>query len=74
MVGVKIPRDFQIQTDKIGLGKQPDNMVAYKHEKKALVLDFASPSDSNVRIKQHKKPEKYWGMEEEVEMMWPPNW
>ena len=41
----KILWDFQIPTDKIVMANQPDVVVVDKEEKKAVVIDFAIPSD-----------------------------
>ena len=41
-----------------------------KQQRKAVVIDIAIPSDSNIRKKEHEKLEKYQGLKEELEKMW----
>lgn len=41
-----------------------------EHQKKAVVIHVAIPSDSNIRKMKHEKPEKYQGLKEELEKMW----
>ena len=45
-------------------------MVVYKQQRKAVVIDVAIPSDSNIKKKEHEKLEKYQGLREELEEMW----
>ncbi len=66
----KILWDFQIQTDKMVVANQPDIVVVDKQWKKAVVIDVAMLSDSNIRKKEHQKLEKYQGLMEELERMW----
>ncbi len=66
----KILWDFKIQTDKLVMANQPDIVLIDKQQKKALVIDVAIPSDSNIRKKEHEKLEKYQGLKEELEKMW----
>ena len=51
---VKILWDFQIQTDIVVMANQPD-IVVDKHERTAVVVDVAIPSNRNIRKKEHKK-------------------
>ena len=67
---VKILWDFQIQIDKQVMANQLDIMVADKLQKKAVVVDVAISSDSNIKKKEHEKFEEYQGLKEEVEKMW----
>ena len=62
--------DFQIQTDKLVMANQPDIVLINKQQKKAVVIDVAIPSDSNIRKKEHEKLKKYQGLKEELEKMW----
>ena len=66
----KILWDFQIQTDKLVMANQPDIVLIDKQQKKAVVIDVAIPSDSNIRKKEHEKLEKYQGLKKELEKMW----
>ncbi|XP_054913489.1 uncharacterized protein LOC129377515 [Poeciliopsis prolifica] len=66
----KILWDFQIQTDKMVMANQPDIVVVDKHQRKAVVVDVAIPSDCNIRKKEHEKLEKYQGLREELERAW----
>lgn len=45
-------------------------MVVDKWKKKAVVVDVAIPSDSNIRKKKHKKLEIYQGLKEQLDDMW----
>ena len=51
--------DFQIQTDKMVVANHPDIVVVNKWDKKAVVVDVAIPSDSNIRKEEHKNIKKY---------------
>ncbi|TWW81593.1 hypothetical protein D4764_01G0014080, partial [Takifugu flavidus] len=62
--------DFQIQTHKMVVAKQPDIMVVDKHQKTVVVIDVAIPNDSNIRKKENEKLEKYQALKEEIEKMW----
>ena len=44
--------------------------MVYKWDKKAVLVDVAIPSDSNIRRKEHKILEKYQGLKEELERIW----
>jgi len=44
--------DFMIQTNKLVMATQPVNVVVYKLQRKAVVIDVAVPSDSNIKKKQ----------------------
>jgi len=50
----KILWDFQIQTDKQVMANEPGIVVADKLQKKAVMIDVAIPSDSNIKKKEHK--------------------
>ena len=63
----KILWDFQIQTDKMVMANQPDIVIIDKQQRKAVVIDVAIPSDSNIKKKEHEKLEKYQGLKEELE-------
>ncbi len=52
------------------MANQPDIVLIDKQQKKAVVIDVAIPSDSNIRKKEHEKLEKYQGLKEELEKMW----
>ena len=41
-----------------------------KHQRKAVVVDVAIPSNGNIRKKERKKLEKYQELKEELEKMW----
>lgn len=45
-------------------------MLVNKQENKAVVIDLANPSDSNIKKKYHKKVEKYQGLKEERGKLW----
>ncbi|CAK6975403.1 hypothetical protein D4764_15G0008790, partial [Scomber scombrus] len=62
--------DFQIQTDKLVMSNQPDIVLIDKKQKKAMVIDVAILSNSNIRKKDHEKLVKYQGLKEELEKMW----
>ena len=51
---VRILWDFQIQTNKMVVANQLDILIVIKQEKKAIVVDDAIPSDSNIRTKEHE--------------------
>jgi len=51
----KIQWDFQIPTDKLVMANQPDIVVFDKLQKKAVLIDVAAPSDSNMKKKEHVK-------------------
>ncbi|KAK7925836.1 hypothetical protein WMY93_008146 [Mugilogobius chulae] len=55
----KILWDFQIQTDRMVMANQPDIVVVDKEQRRAVVVDVASPSDGNIRRKEHEKLDKY---------------
>ncbi|XP_015256200.1 PREDICTED: programmed cell death 1 ligand 1-like [Cyprinodon variegatus] len=52
------------------MANQPDIVLIDKQQKKAVVIDVAIPSDSNIKKKEHEKLEKYQGLKEEPEKMW----
>ena len=58
----KILWDFWIQTDKMVIANQPDIVLVDKHQRTAVVIDVAIPSDSNIRKKEHEKMERYQGL------------
>ena len=62
--------DFMIQTNTLVMANQPAIVVVYKLQKKAVVIDVAIPSDSNIKKKQWKNVEKNKGLKEEAEKMW----
>ena len=49
----------EIQTDEIVVANEPDIMVVEKRDKKAVEVDVAIPSDTNIRMKRHEKLKKY---------------
>ena len=49
---------------------QPDVVAVDKHQKKAIVIDVATPNSKNIRKKEHKKLEKYQGLKEDLQKMW----
>ena len=55
--------------DRQVLANKPAIAVVDKHQKTAVVIDVAVPSDSSIR-KEYEKLEKYQGLEEELERMW----
>ena len=58
------------QTDKLVMADQPDIMMVDKHQRTAVVVDVAIPSDGNIREKEHEKLEKYQGLKEALKKMW----
>ena len=58
----KILWDFQIQTGKLVMANQSDTVVVDKLQKKAVVIDVAVPSDSNIKKKEDKKLENNQGL------------
>ena len=67
---VKILWDLQIQTNKLVMANQPDIVVIDKHQRTAVVVDVAIPSNGNIGKKEHKKLKKNQGLKEECEKMW----
>ncbi|XP_034750331.1 uncharacterized protein LOC117958165 [Etheostoma cragini] len=65
----KILWDYQIQPDKMVMADQPDIVVINKWQSKVVLIDVASPSDSNINKKELVKLEKYQGLREELEKM-----
>ena len=51
------------------VANQPEIVVVDKQEKKAVMVDVAITSDSNIRKKEHEKLKKYQGLKEELERM-----
>lgn len=51
--GAKIMRDIQIQTDKVVMASQPDQVVVDKKRKEA-VIDIAVQNDSSIRRNEHE--------------------
>ena len=52
---------FLIPTDKLVVANQPDIVLIDKQQKKAVVIDIAILSKSNIKKKDHEKLEKYQG-------------
>lgn len=46
-------------TDEQVMANQLDTLVVDKQRKTAIVIDVAIQSDSNIRMKEHMKLEKY---------------
>lgn len=44
------------------MANQPDIIAEDKQERKAVVVNFAIPSDSNIRMKEQKKLENTKGL------------
>ena len=55
-------RAAETQIDKIVVANQLDIVLVERWHKKAIGVDVAIPSDSNVRKKEHKKLKKYQGL------------
>lgn len=66
----KILWEFQIQVDKLVMGNQPDIVVMDKQRKMTAVTDVEMPSESKIRKKEHKKPEKSHWLRGELDTMW----
>lgn len=63
----RIRWDFQIPTDKMVMANQRDIVMVDKQQKKAAVINAAIPSDTNIRKKEHEKPEKSQWLKEKAE-------
>lgn len=61
----KILWDFQLQMDKLVMSNQLDIVVVDTQRKTAIETDVAIPSDSNNRMRDLEKLEKYLGLKEE---------
>lgn len=61
----KILWDFQLQMDKLVMSNQLDIVVVDTQRKTAIETDVAIPSDSNNRMRDLEKLEKYQGLKEE---------
>ena len=70
----KIPWDFQIQTNKMVVSNQHDIVMVDKQDKKLGLVDVAILCDSKIRKKEHKMPEKYQGLKEELQRTWGLKW
>ena len=66
----KILMDLQIKIDKILVAIQQDIAVVDRQGKKTVIIDVVTPSDSNIRKKEHENLEKYKCLKEELERMW----
>jgi len=62
----KILWGFHIQNDKQVIANYLDLVVVNKLQKKAVAIDVAFLSDSNMKKKEHEKLEKYQGMKEDI--------
>jgi len=51
----KILWDFHIQTNKHVITNQLDILMGNKLQRRAVVMNVAIPSDSNIQKKEHKK-------------------
>lgn len=49
----KILWEFQVQADEMLMVSQPDNVVD-KQQKKAVAIDVAIPSDTEIKKKEHE--------------------
>lgn len=54
--------------DKQLLANQTDTVVVDREQKRAVVIDFAIPSDGNIR--EDKKTKKHLGLKDQLEQVW----
>ena len=66
---VKIPWDFQIQTDIPVMGNYPDIVVVDKHQRTAVVEDVAMQIFTYIRKKEQEKLQKHQGLREHLQNM-----
>ena len=52
------------------MANQPDIIVVNMRDKKAVVVDDVIPTESNIRMKECEKLNKYQGVKEELDRMW----
>ena len=66
----KLLWDFPIQTYKAVEHNRPDMIFINKMTKKATVIDFSNPFDSNIRQKYDEKVSKYLALSAEIRNVW----
>ena len=67
---VKIPWDFNIQTDNEIQARRPDIVVVNKKDRKCYIIDVAVLGDVRIAEKETEKIEKYDELKREVERLW----
>jgi len=68
--GTTVMWDVPVITDQTTLAYQPDTVLHDKKEKTCILIDIATPDDSDVNTKETEKLSKYKDLEIKVSRMW----
>ena len=66
----KLRWDFDIHMDHLIPARRPDLIIIYKKKRTCKIVDFATPVDLRVKLKECEKKDKYFDLARELKKLW----